>query len=86
MNTKFYFDFRDIFRAGRMGFKGKKMMIHFLGLMLGYLIYEALTYLSLVSGGAGDFWAKYGLPGGEGPQHLSVALPNGVLFEHLEIR
>ena len=61
MNTKFYFDFRDIFRAGRMGFKGKKMMIHFLGLMLGYLIYEALTYLSLVSGGAGDFWAKYGL-------------------------
>ncbi|MFC1715308.1 hypothetical protein ACFL6S_16685 [Candidatus Poribacteria bacterium] len=61
MNTKFYFDFRDIFRAGRLGFKGKKMMIHFLGLMLGYLIYEALTYLSLISSGAGGFWAKYGL-------------------------
>ncbi len=61
MNTKFYFDFRDIFRAGRLGFKGKKMMMHFLGLMLGYLIYEALTYLSLVSSGAGKFWATYGL-------------------------
>ena len=61
MTTKFYFDFRDIFRAGRVGFKGKKMMMHFLGLMLGYLIYEALTYLSLVSSGAGAFWAKYGL-------------------------
>ena len=61
MTTNFYFDFRDVFRAGRLGFKGKKMMIHFLGLMLGYLIYEILTYLSLVSSGAGDFWAKYGL-------------------------
>jgi len=61
MTTKFYFDFRDIFRAGRVGFKGKKMMMHFLGLMLGYLIYEALTYLSLVSSGAGKFWAAYGL-------------------------
>lgn len=61
MTTKFYFDFRDIFRAGRLGFKGKKMMMHFLGLMLGYLIYESLTYLSLVSSGAGKFWAAYGL-------------------------
>jgi len=61
MATKFYFDFRDIFRAGRLGFKGKKMMMHFLGLMLGYVIYEALTYLSLISSGAGDFWAKHGL-------------------------
>ncbi len=61
MNTKFYFDFRDIFRAGRLGFKGKKMMIHFLGLMLGYMIYEALTYLSLVSTGARGFWEAYHL-------------------------
>jgi len=61
MNTKFYFDFRDIFRAGRLGFKGKKMMMHFLGLMLGYVIYEALTYLSLISNGVTEFWATYGL-------------------------
>jgi len=62
MATKFYFDFRDIFRAGRLGFSGKKMMMHFLGLMLGYVIYEALTYLSLIGRGiAGEFWQKYGL-------------------------
>jgi hypothetical protein len=62
MATKFYFDFRDIFRAGRLGFRGKKMMMHFLGLMLGYVIYEALTYLSLIGNGiAKDFWQSYGL-------------------------
>jgi len=62
MATKFYFDCRDIFRTGRLGFRGKKMMMHFLGLMLGYVIYEALTYLSLISSGrVGEFWGKYGL-------------------------
>jgi len=62
MATKFYFDCRDVFRTGRLGFRGKKMMMHFLGLMLGYVIYEALTYLSLISSGrVGEFWGKYGL-------------------------
>jgi hypothetical protein len=62
MATNFYFDFRDIFRAGRLGFRGKKMMMHFLGLMLGYVVYEALTYLSLIgSGRIAEFWGKYGL-------------------------
>ncbi|MBM3212140.1 hypothetical protein FJZ33_07970, partial [Candidatus Poribacteria bacterium] len=62
MTTKFYFDFRDIFRAGRLGFRGKKMMIHFLGLILGYLIFEALTYLSLIGSGIlGVFWSSCGL-------------------------
>ena len=62
MATKFYFDFRDIFRAGRLGFKGKKMMMHFLGLMLGYIVYEALTYLGLIGSGIiGSFWRNYGL-------------------------
>ena len=62
MATKFYFDCRDVFRTGRLGFRGKKMMMHFLGLMLGYVIYEALTYLSLSSSGrVGEFWQNYGL-------------------------
>ena len=62
MATDFYFDFRDIFRAGRLGFRGKKMMMHFLGLILGYAVFEALTYLSLIgSGKVGAFWGKYGL-------------------------
>ena len=62
MTSKFYFDFRDIFRAGRLGFRGKKMMMHFLGLMLGYIIFEALTYISLIGSGImGDFWSSFGL-------------------------
>jgi len=62
MATKFYYDFRDIFRAGRLGFRGKKMMMHFLGLMIGYVIFEGLTYLSLIgSGKVIAFWGKYGL-------------------------
>jgi hypothetical protein len=62
MATKFYFDCRDVFRTGRLGFRGKKMMMHFLGLMLGYLIYEVLTYLSLISSGMVKlFWQNYGL-------------------------
>lgn len=62
MATKFYFDCRDVFRTGRLGFRGKKMMMHFLGLMLGYVIYEALTYLSLsTSGRVNEFWQSYGL-------------------------
>lgn len=76
MATKFYFDFRDVFRAGRMGFKGKKMMIHFLGLLLGYAIYEILVYLSLIgSDVAGDFWATYGLK----PVFLHASLSKGML-------
>jgi len=62
MTKKLYFDFRDVFHAGRMGFKGKKILIHFLGLMLGYVIYELLIYISLTgSGMAGEFWRNYGL-------------------------
>ena len=61
--AELHFDFRDIFRVGRYGFSGKKISIHFLGLVLAYLIYELLVYLSLfIAGGtaANDFWHKYG--------------------------
>lgn len=57
-------DFRDIFRVGRYGFSGKKISLHFLGLVLAYLIYEILVFISLlIAGGtaAKDFWDKYGL-------------------------
>ncbi|MDQ1317514.1 MAG: hypothetical protein QG588_1166 [Candidatus Poribacteria bacterium] len=62
MTGKFYFDFRDIFRAGRMGFKGKKMFMHFLGLIFGYIVYEVLTYVSLINSDViSSFWRTYGL-------------------------
>ncbi len=61
---KRYFDFRDIFQVIRYGFSGRKIAVHFIGLVLAYLIYETLVYLSLVIvGGTGvqDFWNKYAL-------------------------
>ena len=61
--AELHFDFRDIFRVGRYGFSGKKISLHFLGLVLAYLIYELLVYISLfIAGGtvAKDFWVKYG--------------------------
>ena len=57
-------DFRDVFRAGRYGFSGKKITIHLLGLIFSYLIYQILVYLSLlIAGGtaARDFWDTYAL-------------------------
>jgi len=61
---KRYFDFRDIFQVIRYGFSGRKIAVHFIGLVLAYLIYETLVYLSLVSvGGTAvqDFWNTYAL-------------------------
>ena len=61
---KRYFDFRDIFQVIRYGFSGRKIAVHFIGLVSAYLIYQILVYLSLfVEGGtaAQDFWNTYAL-------------------------
>ena len=61
---KRYFDFRDIFQVIRYGFSGRKISVHFIGLVLAYLIYEILVYLSLFTVGgtaAQDFWNTHAL-------------------------
>lgn len=61
---KCYFDFRDIFQVIRYGFSGRKIAVHLIGLVLAYLIYETLVYLSLFTLGgtaAQDFWNEHGL-------------------------
>jgi len=61
---QFHFDFRDIFRVIRYGFSGRKIAVHVIGLVLAYLIYETLVYLSLfiVGGNAPrEFWNAYAL-------------------------
>ncbi len=61
---KRYFDFRDIFQVIRYGFSGRKIAVHFIGLVIAYLIYELLVYLSLFVEGdtaAQDFWNTYAL-------------------------
>lgn len=60
----FHFDFRDIFRSGRLGFSAKKIFIHFVGLLIAYIIYEILIYLSLLItsiDSAKEFWGNYAL-------------------------
>lgn len=62
--AELHFDFRDIFRAGRYGFNPKEILVHLFGLVLAYLIYEILVYVSLfiVGGGAVEqFWDAYAL-------------------------
>ena len=61
---KRYFDFRDIFQVIRYGFSGRKISVHLIGLVLAYLIYETLVYLSLFTVGgtaAQDFWNEHAL-------------------------
>ncbi|KPL18086.1 MAG: hypothetical protein AMJ92_09595 [candidate division Zixibacteria bacterium SM23_81] len=61
--VKLYFDFRDIFRAARFGFSGKKIGLQFLGLLIGYIGYAILTYIALIASGIGFAanWASYRL-------------------------
>ena len=62
--VKLRWDVRDVFRAGRYGFSGKKFTIHFAGLLIFYLAYEGLVYLSLLlsgTGAASEFWSTYAL-------------------------
>ena len=59
--SKVYFDVRDVAKALRLGFSGKKMALGFVGVVVGYIGYAILTYLALSAGGHpfGELWAKY---------------------------
>lgn len=59
---KLYFDIRDIFRAPRLALSGKKILIQFLGLLIGYVGYLILTYVAFLISGMSfsDLWESYG--------------------------
>ena len=60
-----HFNYRDIFRAIRYGFSGRKIAVHFAGIVLAYGLYETLVYVSLfIQGGldaAQAFWRTHAL-------------------------
>lgn len=60
---KMYFDYRDIFRAARLGLSPKKMWVLFWGLMWGFAFYGILGYLSHMAAGRSlaDVWVMFGL-------------------------
>ncbi len=57
------FDFRDLFRSGRLGFSMQRMWIAFVGYGIGYFGYLIFTYLSLLANGKGlsQAWNESGL-------------------------
>jgi len=61
--TKFYFDVRDVFRAPRLALSGKKILLQFIGLLVGYLGYLVFTYFAFLSSGSSFFqtWKFHGL-------------------------
>lgn len=61
--TKFYFDLRDVFRAPRLALSGKKILVQFMGLLIGYLGFLVLSYIAFLSAGSSisDTWQYHGL-------------------------
>lgn len=61
--TKLHFNYKDIFRALRLGFSAKKIWMAFLGLLFGFAGYSGLTYLAHVVAGSDllAIWGEYRL-------------------------
>ncbi len=61
--TNLHFNFKDVFRAGRLGFSAKKMWIAFLGLLIGGIGYTILSYLAYLAAGfeISEVWSYYRL-------------------------
>lgn len=61
--TQFYFDIRDVFRAPRLALSAKKILLQFVGLLVGYLGYLVFTYLAFRSAGMSfsNTWDLHGL-------------------------
>lgn len=61
---QFQFKITDIFHVRRYAFSSRRIGIHLIGILLAYLIYETLVYLSLVIAGRTEvthFWNSYGI-------------------------
>lgn len=60
---KMYFNFKDVFRAARLGFSPKKIWTFFCGMLLGLAIYNLFSYLAHAAAGRtlAETWAMFGL-------------------------
>ncbi len=58
-----HFNFKDLFRAGRVAFSLQRVWINFFGLAVGYGVYLIFTYLSYLTAGKTflAMWDRYGL-------------------------
>ncbi|MCH7761919.1 hypothetical protein IIA15_11065, partial [candidate division TA06 bacterium] len=46
--VKLNFNYKDIFRAGRLGFSAKKIWTGFVGLLLGLVLFNLLAYAAFL--------------------------------------
>lgn len=49
--TKLHFNYKDVFRALRVGFSAKKVWVMFIGTFVGFAGYSVLTYLACIVSG-----------------------------------
>ncbi|MEJ2049053.1 MAG: hypothetical protein P8Y60_04280 [Calditrichota bacterium] len=58
-----HFNFKDLFRAPRLGFSLQRIWINSLGLLAGYLAYLIITYISFFASGYSflEVWYTFGL-------------------------
>ena len=63
MKVNLHFDYRDVFRAARLGLAGKKVWIQFCGILFGYIVYLIFNYVAFLSKGMniGEIWKLFGL-------------------------
>ncbi|HEX7320428.1 MAG TPA: hypothetical protein VF399_08750 [bacterium] len=61
--TNLHFNFKDVFRAGRLGFSAKKMWVVFVGLLVAFIGYDILTYIAYMVSGSdiGSVWDAFRL-------------------------
>ncbi len=60
---KLYFNYKDVFRAARLGLSPNKMWVMFCGLLLGFVAYGIMGFLAHAAAGRfpADTWAMFGL-------------------------
>jgi len=61
--VKLHFNYKDVFRAARLGLSFKKILIQLIGFIIGFLGYDLFAYLAHVSGGWSwvEIWDQFRL-------------------------
>jgi len=61
--TNLHFNYKDVFRAGRLGFSAKKIWVTFLGFLIAFIGYGILSFLAYMAAGVeiGEVWEAFRL-------------------------
>lgn len=61
MKRELHWNYKDVFRAARLGFSAKKMWTMFLGILIGTVLYSIFAYLGLLASGLTlqEIWSEF---------------------------